>query len=93
MKYYLLFAAICLITVLNISCTKKTEPPIQDNLQEEFFTAVKYNDVARMAQLLDAGVDIEIKNGDGNTALMEAVLRGKKESVELLLEKGADINA
>jgi ankyrin repeat protein len=43
-------------------------------------------------QHLDAGVDINAKNSDGESPLQLAAQVGQKEILELLISKGADIN-
>ena len=43
-------------------------------------------------QHLDAEVDINAKNSDGESPLQLAAQVGKKEIIELLISKGADIN-
>ncbi|XP_051838651.1 fibronectin type 3 and ankyrin repeat domains protein 1 isoform X2 [Antechinus flavipes] len=40
--------------------------------------------------LIDAGADVNVKDKDGKTPLMVAVLNNHEELVQLLLEKGAD---
>lgn len=40
--------------------------------------------------LIDAGVDLNIKNNDGSTALISAAFFCRPEIVKMLLEKGAD---
>lgn len=42
--------------------------------------------------LLEHGAKIDEKDPEGRTALMHALLEGRKEAVELLLEHGANIN-
>jgi len=44
------------------------------------------------ALLLSRGADIEIRDKDGNTAFMEAVIAGNPASVEQLAKLGADTN-
>lgn len=44
-------------------------------------------------KLLEAGADVNCKDGDGYTPLMEAVRCGKTKIVELLVENGAKVDA
>jgi hypothetical protein len=62
--------------------------------------AAMFGGVDLVAWLLDKGLDVNAKEDDGNTPLMDAVLlpvpamKGTMEStVRLLLRRGADINA
>ena len=41
--------------------------------------------------LLDAGVDVDARRGDGATALHQAAFGGDAELVDTLLERGADL--
>jgi len=50
-------------------------------------------DSIRFKEVLDAGVDIEVKDDKGLTALMIASLYGNTRAVELLIAKGANVNA
>jgi ankyrin repeat protein/outer membrane protein assembly factor BamB len=43
-------------------------------------------------KLLDKGVDVNVRNDDGNTALIEAVNDGNVELVKMLLQAGANPN-
>ena len=49
--------------------------------------------IEAVKQHLDAGADLNAKDGGGETPLHAAVFKGHKEIVELLIEKGADVNA
>lgn len=53
--------------------------------------AAKTGDIAAITAALDAGADIEAKDG-GGTPLYFAVRKGHLEAAELLLERGAEIN-
>lgn len=60
-----------------------------------FFDAVRRNDAARVAQLLDSGtpVDLRDENGWDATALMYAAYGASVDVLRLLLERGADVHA
>ena len=48
---------------------------------------------ARAKELLDKGVDVNMRGNDHNTPLMEAAYAGHLETCKLLLDHGADISA
>jgi len=58
----------------------------------ELFKASLAGDTATVMALLNNGVDVDVKNAEGETALMAAALKGHKEIVELLILKGADVD-
>ena len=43
--------------------------------------------------LIDAGADLNVRNSEGDTALILASCAGKPECVKLLIDAGADLNA
>ena len=50
-------------------------------------------DAATVQILLESGADVNVKDGDGATALMYALLiRGDADVVKVLLDAGADVN-
>jgi len=56
--------------------------------------AVRFGALAKKVEgLLQEGVDINAKDGSGQTALHHAVRGGHKELTEFLIAKGADVNA
>ena len=56
--------------------------------------AASDGDIKAVKQHLAAGMDFELKcAGCGGTALLHAAFGGHKEIVELLIAKGADVNA
>jgi len=62
--------------------------------QYEIFTACKLNKLTIVRELLDAGVDVNLEDFDtGATPLYVACSNGSKQTIELLLERGAFINA
>lgn len=68
---------------------------IKDKLQlEEIFNAINngVGDIERLKVLLASGVNVNIKDENGNTPLHHAVSANNQEIVEVLLANGADIN-
>jgi hypothetical protein len=59
---------------------------------EALFDAARRGDRARVAQLLDAGVDVNAKARYDVTALVFAADKGHMDVVRLLVERGADVN-
>lgn len=66
-------------------------PPAQDR-GDELRAAASAGDVAKLKELLDAGVNPDLANAYGGTALAFAADRGRTEAVKLLLERGANPN-
>ena len=61
--------------------------------KEDFFAAARKGDVEALKSLLAKGVDVNSKTNYGATALSYACDRGHTAVVQLLIEKGADVNA
>jgi hypothetical protein len=61
--------------------------------EDALLKAVRAGDVAAVKQLLESGVPADTKYRYDRTALSFAADRGNREIVELLLAKGADVNA
>jgi hypothetical protein len=59
---------------------------------DELRAAASAGDLAKLKELLDAGVDPNLANAYGGTALAFAADRGRTEAVKLLLERGANPN-
>ncbi|KAK3734194.1 hypothetical protein RRG08_037557 [Elysia crispata] len=58
--------------------------------------AASYGDdrsIKSLQHLIAAGADLDVEDADGNTALMLALQHRSAETVELLLQKGARVNA
>ena len=60
----------------------------------DIFRAAKWNNIGRVREYLDSGADPDIidRSYNNNTALIYASSEGHTEIVELLLDRGADIN-
>ena len=54
--------------------------------------AAKHGHQDLVKLLLDAGIEINARDQNGTTALMNAALQGQTQVVKLLIERGADVN-
>ena len=60
----------------------------------DWMAAVKQGDTAKVKILLDRGADIETRNpADGRTALMLSALQRRNALVNLLIQRGAKVEA
>lgn len=60
---------------------------------EAWFDAVYVAGLPAVKKLIAAGSDIECRDRDGRTPLMNACFEGHAEIISLLLKNGADVNA
>jgi ankyrin repeat protein len=63
----------------------------KQQLNDQFWEAVRKGDLAAVTTLLDQGADVNAKFRYGTTALFKAAERGHVEIVKLLLARGADV--
>ncbi len=61
--------------------------------QPSFFRAAADGDVLAVNGFISAGININAKNGNDDTALTASSIRGDAKVVEALLRGGADVNA
>jgi outer membrane protein assembly factor BamB len=69
--------------------------PLSMNAQdqsEKFYNAAKANDLKTLKELIDKGIDVNVKNHYGVTALTFAIDKNNVNAVKFLLENGADPN-
>jgi len=103
---YRIEAAAFALTVLVLSaltggCRPQNETPsttktgvAPKSQGDDLLAAVKQGDAAKVKSLLDSGADIETRNpADGRTALMLAALQRRNLLVDLLIQRGAKIEA
>ena len=79
-----------LVALLLIPLATPAQNPKQE-LNDQFWEAVRKGDVAAVTALLDKGADVNAKFRYGTTALFKAAERGHTEVVKLLLARGADV--
>lgn len=81
-----------MLMLFNLLSSEPVEPnQVPDS--QDLINAVQKNDVAKTAEILEAGVSPEAKGRNDRTALLEASSNGDIGTVRLLLEKGANIEA
>ncbi|MFS8183829.1 ankyrin repeat domain-containing protein [Pseudovibrio denitrificans] len=64
----------------------------QNTSPEEFFAAVKAKDLRKLDQIAQAGSSLDLRNEEGDTAIIIAARRGDLALLEHLVKLGADIN-
>jgi len=55
--------------------------------------AIQSGDIAQLRAAIDAGADLETRDGQGRTPLLLAVHADAAEAAKLLIQAGADVNA
>ena len=66
--------------------------PKSRDIRDILYAAQKGN-IKKVKALINAGIDVNAEDKNGNTALMCAAAYGYTDTVNLLIDKGADVNA
>jgi outer membrane protein assembly factor BamB len=85
------YVKVALATVAVVSVALGAQTPAANQV-EALFEAARTGDRARVAALLDAGVDVNARSRYNVTALGFAADKGQLDVVRLLVERGADVN-
>ena len=88
-KTTLLMMLFVLLAATQISCMEHE----LTQQEKKLFEQINAGNKAEIANLIEAGTNIRVKNQYGNTPLHIASSRGDCETIELLLNKGAKINS
>ena len=78
---------------VSVETTREPDQPAPAQLlpqEVEMLEAAGKGNTARVRELLDSGVNANMRGPDRNTPLMEAAYGGHAETVKLLLDRGAD---
>lgn len=75
--------------------TGAQQPPssIQIAAYDGLFKAAIEDDLDAVKRLIQAGVDLEVRDGNGRTPLHVAAYASHEKAIQLLIEAGADANA
>ena len=60
--------------------------------EQALVDAAKNSDIDALRTLIEEGADVDVRSGDGSTALLWASYRDDLESADLLIHAGADVN-
>ncbi len=77
----------------NIAKALGTPGALEYSRQLQFIKAIKKGDIKAVKEFLDKGINVNVKDGVSNTALMITAEKGHKDIAELLLAAGANVNA
>ena len=64
-----------------------------DNSGDDFYLAIRNNDLVRLKQLVQDGADVNLADRHGESPLMYAATVGSLQAMEFLIAHGADVNA
>lgn len=100
-RFVLIVASLCFLGGCD-KATESTVPPKPETAttapqltraQESMLEQAAAGNTAAVKDLLDGGVDVNMRGKDNNTPIMEAAYAGHVETVKLLLDRGADLSA
>src|SRR5689334_2323958 len=61
--------------------------------QGPLFQALRHGDRAKLRSAIATGTDVNSRDADGNTLLIQAAVYATAADLEFLLTRGADVNA
>lgn len=85
-QYLVLIFTLCLVWAW-------ASAALADQLEDKLFDAAINGQANAVRTLIDKGANINVKDNDGWTALMQAAYYGYADVAQVLIEKGADVTA
>ncbi len=79
-----------LLALVSVVCAAAASAP---NLSDEFYSAIRTNNLARLESLIAGGADVNTRDRHAETPLMYAAYVGSLDAMKLLLKDGASVDA
>ena len=86
MKYWYCCMMLLGAAVVGTSAASPTDT------SDDFYNAIRSNDLTRLAALVRDGADVNIQDHRGRTPLMDAAAAGSLDAMAFLIAHGADVN-
>ena len=90
---HLLLTTIAAVLLVGCGEPQSPKPPTAKAPDISIHDAAKDGNIKAVKQHLAAGADVDVKDKHGRTSLLMAAWWDHKETVELLIGAGADVNA
>ena len=90
---HLLLTTIAAVLMVGCATTQQPEPTTTKAPDISILYAAETKNIDAIKQHLTAGTDVNTKDSKGKTPLHHAAYWGHEEIVELLISRGADVNA
>ena len=90
---HLLLTTIAAVVLVGCATTQSPEPTTTKAPDISILYAAETKNIDAIKQHLTAGTDVNTKDSEGKTPLHHAAYWGHEEIVELLISRGADVNA
>jgi len=90
---HLLLTTIAAVVLVGCATTQSPEPTTTKAPDISILYAAETKNIDAIKQHLTAGTDVNTKDSKGKTPLHHAAYWGHEEIVELLISRGADVNA
>ena len=89
----LVFAGLSLLLTLSPRTARAGDRREADPMAPDLVAAIRDADALAIRRLIDNGAGVDARDAEGNTPLILASFYASPNCVQLLLEKGADVNA